>query len=165
MTDEKKDSNLASIPEGGRAAKLDSDQTTAAPPAKPATPKLEKLRLPQGALIAYRKSGGFKFSSREIVIYPDGRVSFGGPDLSKEAYARAARKLNDGQIARLRKTLDQVGFFRTPSAPGSQPPDSIAYEIIARVANRSNYVEVFDGSIPDSLMPLLHQLNALMPKE
>ncbi len=156
MTNEELETNVGEKPQGERDAKLET---------KPAPPKLGRLALPKGVLIAFRKSGGAKFSSREIVVYPDGRVSFGGPDVSKEAYAHVARKLNDAQIARLRRTLDQVGFFRMQPAQGDQLPDAFAYEIVARLGARSNYVEVFDGSIPDTLTPLIQQLSALMPKE
>jgi hypothetical protein len=130
----------------------------------PAPPPVEPLQLPLGAFIAYRMTGGSKSSAHEIVVYPDGRVSFGGPDVSKQVYARAARKLNDGQIARLRKLLDQVGFFRIPTAQGNPAPDALAHAIVARIGSRANHVEVFDGSIPDALAPLLQQLSALMPK-
>jgi len=75
------------------------------------------------------------------------------------------RKMNDAQIARLRKMLEHVNFFRMASAQGSQPPDAFAYEIIARAGNRVNSVEVFDGGIPDVVQPLIQQLSALMPKE
>jgi len=164
MKDEKKDSTLGAVPHGEHDAKLESKPAPTSHQ-KPVRPKIEPLQLPKGALIAFRKSGGLKFSTREIVLYPDGRVSFGGPDVSKEVYARVPRKLNDAQIARLRKTLDHVNFFRMTSAQGDQPPDSFAYEIIARTGNRTNYVEVFDGSIPDALMALIQQLSALMPRE
>jgi len=82
----------------------------------------------------------------------------------EQIYARAGRNLNDRQIARLRKMLDQAGFFRLQSAQGDHAPDASAHEIIARIGNRSNRVEVFDGSIPDALTPLIQQLSALMPK-
>lgn len=150
MNDQQSESTLGSIPK---------ERDTKITP-----PKIERLQLPLGAFLAFRQSGGLKFSSRELVVYPDGRVSYGGPDLSKHAYARAGRKLNDGQIARLRKTLNQAGFFRLPSTTGEQPPDSFAYEIAARLGNRSNFVEVFDGSIPDALQALIAQLSGLFPK-
>ena len=129
------------------------------------TPKLEPLQLQKGALIAFRKSGGAPASTREIVLYPDGRVSFGGPDLGKEMYAHVPRKMNDAQIARLRKTLEHVNFFRMESAQGEPPPDVLLYEIVARAGNRVNSVAVFDGAISDALTPLFQQLSALMPKE
>lgn len=134
-------------------------------PSLPVPPKLARLQLPLGAFVAYRKSGGTPFASHEIVIYPDGRVSYGGPDLSKEAYARVGRRLNDAQIARLRKLLDQAGFFRLVSVQSEPPSEAHTYEIVARRGNRSNSVRLFDDNIPAPLAPLLEQLNALMPKE
>ena len=127
-------------------------------------PKEPAPGLPKGAFIACRKSGGAPASTREIVLYPDGRVSIGGPDMAKEMYAHVPRKMNDAQIARLRKTLDHANFFRMSSAPGEPPPDAFAYEIVARAGNRVNHVAVFDGAIPEALAPLIQQLSALMPK-
>lgn len=129
------------------------------------TPKPEPLQLPKGALIAFRKRGGVSASAREIVLYPDGRVSYGGPDLGKEMYAHVPRQMNDAQIARLRKTLERVNFFRMTSAPGEPPADAFGYEISARAGKRVHAVAVFDGALPDALKPLIDQLNALMPKE
>ncbi len=131
----------------------------------PTPAKLEPLQLPHGAFIAYRVTGGTNPNAREIVVYPDGRVSVGGPDEAKQIYARAGRKLNDGQMARLRKMLDQAGFFRLATATSGQSSDAMAHEIVARIGSRANHVQVFEGSIPDALAPLIQQLNALMPKE
>ena len=160
MKDEKKDSTLGAIPQGESAARLESKPAPTSHQ-KPARPKIERLQLPKGALIAFRKSGGLKFSSREIVIYPDGRVSYGGTDLPKQA--SAPQKLGEAQIAELRRMLDQSGFFRLVLAGGQQPPDSYAYEIVAQIDAKSNYVEVFDGKIPESLMPLIQRLARLLP--
>ncbi|MBI5029504.1 MAG: hypothetical protein HZB51_03185 [Chloroflexi bacterium] len=130
-----------------------------------AATQTEPLQLPLGAFIAYRITNGSKSNPHEIVVYPDGRVSIGGPDVAKQVHGRATRKLNDGQIARLRKMLDQVGFFRLPTPQTNPAPDARAHEIVARIGSRANHVKVFEGSIPDALTPLLQQLSALMPKE
>ncbi|MCI0478871.1 MAG: hypothetical protein L0Y55_21725 [Anaerolineales bacterium] len=160
MKDEKKDSTLGAIPSGKRDAKLESKPAPVSHK-KSARPKIEPLQLPKGALIAFRKSGGLKFSSREIIIYPDGRVSLSGTDLPKQA--GAAQKLNDAQIVELRRLLEQVGFSRLRLAGGQQPPDSYAYEIVAQVDGKSNSVEVFDGKIPEALTPLIQRLTKLLP--
>jgi hypothetical protein len=160
MKDEKKDSTLGAIPPGKRDAKVESKPAPTSHQ-KPERPKIERLQLPKGALIAFRKSGGLKFSSREIVIYPDGRVSYGGSDLPKQA--GTPQKLGGAQIAELRRMLDQSGFLRLMLAGGPQPPDSYAYEIVAQIDAKSNYVEVFDGRIPESLMPLIQRLVKLIP--
>lgn len=127
--------------------------------------KAEPLQLPKGALLALRQSGGHNFSSREIVIYPDGHVAYGGGDTTLKAYERGARKLNDGQVVGLRRSLDRVSFWRMPATVGKQNPDAFAYEITARVGSKANSIEVFDGSIPESLKPLLDQLRKLMPSD
>jgi hypothetical protein len=159
MKDEKKDSTLGAIPPGKRDARLGSKPAPKVHQ-KPARPKIEPLQLPKGALIAFRKSGGLKFSSREIVIYSDGRVSYGGSDLPKQA--STPQKLGEAQIAELRRMLDQNDFFQLRLAGGQQPPDSYAYEIVAQIVAKSNYVEVFDGKIPESLMPLIQRLTKLL---
>ncbi|MBI3913156.1 MAG: hypothetical protein HY327_03000 [Chloroflexi bacterium] len=133
-----------------------------APPPPPAKTAKHALFLPKGALIAFRKSG--PAGAIEFFLYPDGRISFNVPDVSKKAYAHPARKLNDAQINRLRHLLDQVNFYRAPATQGNASADGVAYEISARGGSKSNAIELFDGSIPDALKPLVEQLNALMPQ-
>jgi hypothetical protein len=146
------------------------DQTTqdTKPPessaTSPAVPKIEPLLLPKGALIAFRKMGGTPARMEEIVLYPDGRISYGGPDAGKEMYAHVPRKMNDAQIARLRKLLDHINFFRMQSAQGNPPPDAVSYEIAARAGNRVNSVTAAAGIVPDALNPLVEQLGDLLPK-
>ncbi len=136
-------------------------KTTAAsaPPEKMASRVLE---LPKGAMIAFRKTSGG--NALEFYLYPDGRISFNTPDFSKEAYAHPSRKLNDAQINHLRHLLDQTNFYRAASAQGKPSGDGFAYEISARVGNKSNAIELFEESIPDALKPLVEELNALLPK-
>jgi hypothetical protein len=160
MKDEKKDSTLGAIPSGKRDAKLESKPALVSHK-KSARPKIEPLQLPQGALIAFRRSGGFKFSSREIAIYLDGRVTCSGTDLPKQP--SLAQKLSDAQIAELRRRLEQVGFLRLKLSGEQQPPDSYAYEIVAQMDGKSNFVEVFDGKIPEVLAPLIQRLTKLLP--
>jgi hypothetical protein len=148
---------LSKIPKDERDTKLDN-----AP--KPTESKIERLELPHGAFIAFRKSGGLKFSSREIVIYPDGRVSYGGADTSTDWKSRATRKMNDAQITTVRKILDRTNFFRASSSPGKHEGDAIAYEIHAQLGSRFNSIELFSGMIPESLAPLVELLNKFLPQ-
>jgi hypothetical protein len=155
----------AKIPQGEPEGLGEPEQfAVAPPPPEEIAPKVERLALPKGALIAFRKSVGLKSASREIVIYPDGRVSYGGADLSKNAYERAARRMNDAQMANLRRLLDKVGFFRIESEEGEPQSKAVVYEIAARLGKRSNNVQVF-GAMPGALEPLIEQLNRLMPAE
>lgn len=123
------------------------------------------LQLPKGALLAFRQSGGAPTRTREIVIYPDGRISFGGPDVSKEAYARVPRQLNDAQIARIRKMLAHANFFRLESPTGETTPATSTYEIAARAGNRTHALTLLADAVPEPLAPLIQQLSAWMPKE
>ena len=136
-----------------------------APTAPPPPTRAEPLELPRGALIVMRKSGGLKFTSLEVVIYPDGRVTFGGGDNAKHDFERAARRLLDVQIVRMRRALESSGFFRMKSASGHQPPDGYAYELAARVGIQSNLIEFFTGGIPASLTALVEQLTQWLPSE
>ena len=159
MKDEKRGSTLGAIPQGKRDAKLEGKPAPASHK-KNVRPRIERLQLPKSAWIAFRQSGGLKFSSREIVIFPDGRVGSGGTDLPKQV--STPQKLGEGQVAELRRMLVQSGFSRLLLAGGQQPPDSYAYEIVAQMDAKSNYVEVFDGKIPESLMPLIQRLVKLL---
>ena len=123
----------------------------------------QALELPKGAMIAFRKTSSGNVT--EFFLYPDGRISFNVPDFFKEAYAHPSRKLNDGQINHLRHLLDRVNFYRAPATQGKASTDGIAYVISASVGSKSNRIELFDGSIPDALKPLVKELSALLPKE
>jgi hypothetical protein len=122
----------------------------------------ERLLLPRGAWIAMRMSGGFKFSSREIVVYRDGRVTDTSSGIGKRTGTRATRKLTDAQLAELGRLLEQANIAELPAVVGRQNPDAFAYEIAARIGRRIKTVEVFEGSIPESLAPLIRQLRQLI---
>ena len=137
--------------------KVNQPPTPRAPVNPPEDSSADTLRLPRGALVAMRRSGGFKFRSREVVVYRDGRVNYD----DGESAPRTVWTLGDAEMAELRRTLDQVGFAQLPSS-GRQNPDAFAYEIVARPARRVYSVEAFQGSIPASLVPLIQQLNRFM---
>ncbi|GIL16209.1 MAG: hypothetical protein BroJett039_13820 [Chloroflexota bacterium] len=126
-----------------------------------AAPPTEPLRLPKGAFLIFRKSGGLRFSSREVLIYPDGRVAYDARGVPQKEYNRLRRALNDGQMLSLRKLLDATNFWRAESM-GQQNPDAFAYELAARIGQRSNQIEVFDGSVPENLKPLIERLTPLL---
>ena len=143
------------IPEGPHDTRLEAG----------GPPREDAFGLPRGAWLAVRKSGGLLFSSREVAVYPDGRVTAtaiggGGP-----ARAAAPRRLTEAQLAALRRALEGIDFGRLPAPAGRQRPDAYAYEIVARGGRASHAVEVFDGSIPQPLAPLIQQLNHLLSWE
>jgi hypothetical protein len=129
-------------------------------PADPLSPPepgpADTLRLPRGALVAMRRSGGLKFRSREVVVYRDGRVNYD----DGESGPRTVWTLGDAEMAELRRTLDQANLAKLPTA-GRQNPDAFAYEIVARPSRRVYSAEAFLGSIPAALAPLIEQLNRI----
>lgn len=129
----------------------------------PADAKPDAFRLPRSAFVGLRKSGGLNFTSREVVVYPDGRVAYDARGVPQKEYTRLRRVMNDGQVIALRKLLDQTNFWMT-EGNGEQNPDAFAYEIAATLNHRSHEIEVFDGSIPENLMPLLERLAKFLPE-
>jgi emfourin len=136
--------------------------TTGGWPAAP--PAEEPLTLPRGGLVAMRKSGGMRFSSREIVVYRSGKMTrrqsapAAGP-------AVTTRHLTLAQLAELHHALQQSDLARLPTRLGRPSGDTFAYEIVARVGRTVKAVEVFEGSIPASLAPLIRLLRGLMPED
>lgn len=139
------DEVLGKLSDGPRADRLQADD--------------DRLKLPRGAFIAFRQSGGLRFSVREMMVYDDGHV-----------IARRRGKLNAGEgsqritpdeVAELKEMIEQSGLFGLPRSIGRPNPDGYAYELIARVDRRSKSIEFFDGSIPAEVQPLLSQLKAL----
>jgi len=149
---------LGELPKGPYDSGLNVNQ----PPAAPINPledaPADRLRLPRGALVAMRRSGGFKFRSREVVVYRDGRVNY---DDGEEG-PRAVWTLSDVEMAELRRALEQANLPKLPATAGRQNPDAFAFEIIGRPSRRAYAVEVFQGSIPESLKPLIQQLGRFM---
>lgn len=131
--------------------------------AEPPQEKPDPFRLPRSAFVGLRKSGGLNFTTREVVFYPDGRVAYDARGVPQKEYTRLRRVMNDGQIVSLRKLLDQTNFWMTEGG-GQQNPDAFAYEIAASLNHRSHELEVFDGSIPENIKPLIERLSKFLPE-
>ena len=159
-----------SKPEQEASSRSEASETETAESGAPAAfgiepeTKPEPLRLPRGAFVGLRKSGGLYFTTSEVVVYPDGRVAYDARGVPQKEYTRLRRVLNDGQTLSLRKLLDQTNFWQAESV-GTQNPDGYAYEVAARLGQRSNEVEVFDSSLPEALEPLIERLSKLLPHE
>jgi hypothetical protein len=170
---------LASIPEGPRDTRLGGDaappriagdaQPTSQAPARnqAARPseREEALALPEGAWLAMRKSGGLLFSSREVVVYGDGRVAGSAIGGGRPERDSPPRRLAAAQLAALRRAVEQIDFGRLPAVAGRQGRDAFVYELVARSGRATHAVEVFEGAIPEQLAPLVEQLNRLLPRD
>jgi hypothetical protein len=120
----------------------------------------DRLKLPRGGFLAFRQSGGLRFSTREVIVYRDGRVIFRWQ--GKLGAGEESQRLTPDEVAELKEMIEQSGLLGRPGSIGSQSPDGYAYELIARVGRKSRSIEFFDGSIPAEVQPLLAQLKALM---
>jgi hypothetical protein len=121
--------------------------------------RADRLTLPRGAFLAFRQSGGLRFSTREVIVYNDGRVI--ARRQSKLGAGEGSQRITPEEVARLKEMIDQGGFFGLPRSIGSQSPDGYAYELIARAGRKSRSIEFFDGSLPSELQPLLARLKTL----
>jgi hypothetical protein len=65
-------------------------------------------------------------------------------------------------MAELYRALDSIDFSQITSTTGRQNPDAFAYEIAVRTGRATRRVEVFDGSIPEPLVPLIRLLRQFM---
>ncbi len=148
------------------------DQAARADTQGQAPKEREELVLPKGALIAMRTSGGSSPEGRDVIVYPDGRVTYEAhvkPDM------RRPRTLTDARIAEIRHTLERINFLRlssnegTPSGEGASSaedkPSGGRVQIAARMGTRTNSVEYSKDNLPASLAPLVEQLSALMPRQ
>jgi hypothetical protein len=118
--------------------------------------------LPAGAIIAMRRSGGLRFTTKRVVIYQDGRVVLEGNVTPGETRRPRSRRLSDRELAELYRAIGHANLHALPSSSGRQSPDAYAYEIVARDGQATHPVEVFDGSIPEQLEPLIQVLTRYM---
>lgn len=123
----------------------------------------DQLRRPRGALVAMRKSGGILFTWRLVVVHSDGRIIYKSNAIDAPAEARVVGRLDAAQLGELRTLIDQSEIARRSFGVGRQNPDAFAYELIARVGRKNASAEVFEGSIPSSLRPLIERLSQLIP--
>ncbi len=160
MTESDKQAPMVPTPDAGTKDPA-AAEPGAAPPASPTTSK--PLETPRGAMLVMRVSGGIRFTTQEMVVYPDGRVTLGAGDTAKLAYHRAQRSMADAHVVRLRRMLDQSGFFSAQLSKAEQSPDGYAYEIVARVGSKHNHIEAFTGTMPDGIQSLVDFLMKWMP--
>lgn len=131
---------------------------------QPEPPADESLALPRGGLVALRRSGGLRFSSREWVVMRDGRVH-----LTEHAPVphppQMIHRLDEDQVAALYRLIQQSGMARLATAPRKASPDALAYELVARVGRKVYAIEFVDGAMPPQLAPLVERLLAIGRRE
>lgn len=123
----------------------------------------QPLKLPKGAFVILRKSGGLRFTSTETAVFRDGRVTreaVGAAETPQEL--TASPRLSRRQVRELRTALTGSGLPALSAQPsGRHNPDGYAYEIVARVGRKVYAAEVFDGSMPASIQPVIAALSGI----
>ena len=122
----------------------------------------DRLKLARGAFVALRQSGGLRFSTREVIVYHDGRVI--SRRQGKLDAREGSRRITPGEVADLKAAIAHSSLRALPrlTSIGRPSPDGYAYELIARAGRKLKSLELFDGGIPSDVQPLLAQLKTLM---
>jgi len=125
-------------------------------------PEPEEDLLPDDAIVAMRRSGGFRFTSKRIVVFRDGRVIVEDHTKPGKSKQSQPRKLSDKELAVLYRALEKADLHELAGKTGLQPPDAYSYEIATRLGQETYSVELFDGSIPERVAPLIQLLSKYM---
>jgi hypothetical protein len=124
------------------------------------TPTDDRIMVPQNGLVALRKSGGMRFTSRAVIVLRSGwalQQPHDGPSLRPRRVAPAALKA-------LRRLTLRARLGSLPETIGTASPDAYAYELAARIGRQVHRVTVYDGSIPAAVEPLIRALSKLLPE-
>lgn len=164
MSEQNRPDEQPEIPAGGiPLGKLGPDDVdrslTGGPTAGAAPADDAALALPRGALVAFRKSGGMRFSSRGFVVYRTGWV------VPLAGTAGRQRHMTDPALMALTGLLLRSRLTRDSHRKAKATPDGYAYEIVALVGGRLRQVEYQDGAIPAAARRLIDLLQRLMPRE
>ena len=143
-----------------RTLKADAEPTdapleVAAPPIPPTPANDDQLALPRGGLVALRKSGGLRFSSRGCVVFRNGWV------VPLAGTAGNPHRITDVACTELEALLQRSGMSRS-LRKARATPDGYAYELTARYAGRTRYAEAMDGAIPPALGELIEALQRVL---
>ncbi len=127
------------------------------PPAQSIPADEDRLGLPRDGLVAFRKSGGLRFSSRGFVAFRNGWV------VPLAGTTGAPYRMTEAERTTL-EALIPSGVSRTRHRKAKGSPDGYGYELTARHGGRTRYAEAEDGAIPEALGALIKVLQQLMPK-
>ncbi len=133
------------------------DAAPGRPPRQSVPADEDRLGLPRYGLVAFRKSGGLRFTSRGFVVYRSGWV------VPLEGTEGRPRRMTAEALEALEALLRRSGLSRRHFRKAQGTRDGYYYEITARYDGRTRYAEAADGAIPDDLRLLIEVLQRLMP--
>lgn len=120
----------------------------------------DRLILPAGAWLALRHSGGLRFTSRELTIFDDGRVTCTSTDPLRAA--GSLPPLTSAQQSELLQLARQANLATQRTAPLPARPDSYVYELAVRLGKTTHEVELPANRLPTTLRPLIEWLGRLL---
>jgi hypothetical protein len=148
--------SLGGLRAGGFDTSLGGEPPAPSADEAPEREASEELPLARGALVAFRKSGGLRFSSRGIVVLRSGWVEpLPGVDGRR-------RHITPEALAVLERLILTSGLTRASHRKRKATPDGYSYEIAAHVAGKPRYAEL-DDPVPDEQERLVRVLNRLLP--
>jgi hypothetical protein len=139
---------------------------TAFEAATPIVPAETKKQMPDKltgamgeAVIIYRRSGGFRGTSDQWAIYPDGRIT---------ASDGRQRQVTSQQVEQALSDIDTLGFFDMSGRyiSGSTCCDRFTHEITVHRGDKVNTVTTIDvdPSAPPELWQIIDKINRLVSK-
>lgn len=121
------------------------------------------LALPSTALAVLRSSGGLRFSSREVVVFRDGRVS--ARDIAPLLWPRrrSMRILSAAEMEQLRRLIMAARLDEVVT-PRRASPDAFVDEVVTRWWGREWRAELYAGLMTEAQAALVAFLRDLIPE-
>ena len=112
-------------------------------------------------LVEYRRTGGIAGFDDHLIVRATGEAT-----LEKKSGVREVFAVDESMVARLQQAVEDAGFFDLNSEyrPAQIIPDALTYRITAQAGGRRHTVETTDGAIPDTLAPVIDELNQIIAK-
>ncbi|HSF82014.1 MAG TPA: hypothetical protein VLA49_12310 [Anaerolineales bacterium] len=116
------------------------------PPSGEVQDKPSQVELPEGAVLEFRRSGGFAGLNEVWTLYADGRLTRAESD--QPGAATQEWQVEAEQVAVLLEVIDGLGFFSLPSGDLSQAPgaDRFSYSLTVNYQGSSRTISAAEGA-------------------
>ena len=137
---------------------------TPLPPSGEAQDKPSRVELPEGAVLEFRRSGGFAGLNEVWTLYADGRLTKEDDD---ELDARPQEwQVAPEQVTALLEKIVSLGFFELPagSEPGAAGVDRFAYSLTLSYNDMRHTASAAEGGVevPEALWQAIPEVQAFL---